>query len=69
MTNGDIDTYYNYGMENGAIGGKLVGAGSGGFLMFYCKNKMQLRDAFSKKGIKELPFQFNFSGSNLLCQL
>ena len=39
MSNNKIDEWYNLGLQNGAIGGKLVGAGGGGFLMFYAKNK------------------------------
>ena len=42
MTNDKIDEWYQIGLQNGAIGGKLVGAGGGGFLMFYAKDKQKL---------------------------
>ena len=43
MSNGKIDEWYELAMKNGALGGKLIGAGGGGFLMFYCENKTKLR--------------------------
>ncbi|MFA5856726.1 MAG: hypothetical protein WC867_05180 [Candidatus Pacearchaeota archaeon] len=67
MSTDDIDKYYELGLKNGAIGGKLVGAGGGGFLMFYCENnKRQLRDAMEKAGLKELPFKFDMDGCKVL---
>ena len=45
MSNPDIDKWYNLAMENGALGGKLIGAGGGGFLMFYAGDKKKLRHA------------------------
>lgn len=63
MSNPRIDELYHYGLENGAIGGKLIGAGGGGFLMFYTENKRQLRDAMYKAGIEELRFRFDFEGT------
>jgi D-glycero-alpha-D-manno-heptose-7-phosphate kinase len=67
MSTDDIDRYYELGIKNGAIGGKLVGAGGGGFLMFYCENnKRQLRDAMEKVGLKELPFKFDMDGCKVL---
>ncbi len=58
MSSSEIDKYYELGLKNGAIGGKLVGAGGGGFLMFYCENrKKQLREAMLNAGLKELPFK------------
>ena len=53
---------YNLGLNNGALGGKLVGAGGGGFLLFYAENKEKLKSAMSKEGIKELRFNFDFNG-------
>ncbi len=50
MSNSAIDTWYQKGMENGALGGKLVGAGSGGFLLFYAKDTDQLRQALGSEG-------------------
>lgn len=67
MSSDDIDKYYELGLKNGAIGGKLVGAGGGGFLLFYCEgNKSQLRDAMQKEGLKELNFKFDMDGCKVL---
>ena len=43
MTNSKIDNWYKLGMKNGAVGGKLVGAGGGGFLLFYCHDTLKLK--------------------------
>jgi D-glycero-alpha-D-manno-heptose-7-phosphate kinase len=62
-----IDRLYELALKNGAVGGKLVGAGGGGFLLFYCeKNKKQLRDAMEKEGSKELPFRFDHDGCKVV---
>ena len=45
MSNPQIDAWYNLAMDNGAVGGKLIGAGGGGFLMFYAEDKVRLRHA------------------------
>lgn len=67
MSSSKIDDYYELGLKNGAVGGKLVGAGGGGFLLFYCENKKkQLREAMLKAGLKELPFRFDREGCKLL---
>jgi len=67
MTSPDIDKYYSKGLENGAVGGKLVGAGGGGFLLFYCEgNKSQLRKEMLKLGLKELPFSFDTEGCKVI---
>ncbi len=67
MTNSKIDEWYNIAMKNGAIGGKLVGAGNGGMLMFYTDQNTKLRKAMSKEGLKEVHFGFDFYGaSNVL---
>jgi len=67
MSSDSIDKYYEIGLKNGAIGGKLVGAGGGGFLLFYCdNNKKQLRDALTKEGLKELPFKFDMDGCKVI---
>jgi D-glycero-alpha-D-manno-heptose-7-phosphate kinase len=63
MSNSAIDTWYQMGMENGAVGGKLVGAGSGGFLLFYAKDTDQLRRAFASEDLTEVHFQFDHDGS------
>ena len=66
ITNPGIDSLYNKALNNGAIGGKLLGAGSGGFLLFYCdqKNQDKLRSAMSP--LKELRFKFENEGSKLI---
>jgi D-glycero-alpha-D-manno-heptose-7-phosphate kinase len=66
MSNSAIDTLYQIGMGNGALGGKLVGAGSGGFLLFYAKDTDQLRRAFASEGLNEVRFQFDHDGSVVL---
>ncbi len=68
MSNQRIDELYELGMNNGAIGGKLVGAGSGGFLMFYAKDHDQLRRAFHNKGLEEVVFRFDYEGSTILAR-
>jgi D-glycero-alpha-D-manno-heptose-7-phosphate kinase len=63
MSNPRIDEWYELGMKNGAIGGKLVGAGGGGFLMFYAEDRNKLRHAMKKAGLEELRFGFDFEGT------
>lgn len=63
MSNSNIDHWYKTGIANGAVGGKLVGAGGGGFLMFVTKNPKQLRDAMALEGLEEVRFRFDFEGS------
>ncbi len=63
MTNNNIDDFYNLAIDNGAIGGKIVGAGGGGFLMLYAEDKKLLRKKLSEKGLSELRFQFDFEGT------
>jgi D-glycero-alpha-D-manno-heptose-7-phosphate kinase len=62
ISNIQIDEYYKIGLKNGAIGGKLVGAGGGGFLMFLAKDKEKLKNAMSKNNLKETSFKFDFEG-------
>ena len=50
-------------MKNGAVGGKLVGAGGGGFLMFYAADRNRLRHAMAKAGLEEVRFRFDFEGT------
>ena len=63
MSNPEIDKWYKIGMENGALGGKLVGAGGGGFLLFYAHNVDRLVRAID---LKHVPFKFDYQGSTLL---
>jgi len=66
MSNQRINDLYDYGMANGALGGKLIGAGGGGFLMFYTEQKTKLRHAMREQGLKEVRFKFDFEGTKLL---
>ena len=63
MSNPQIDEWYELGMNNGAIGGKLVGAGGGGFLMFMAQERNKLRSAMTAAGLEEVRFGFDFEGS------
>jgi D-glycero-alpha-D-manno-heptose-7-phosphate kinase len=53
-------------MRNGAIGGKLVGAGGGGFLMFYASDRRRLRCAMAEAGLDEVRFGFDFEGAKIV---
>ena len=66
MSNPQIDEWYRLGMDNGAVGGKLVGAGGGGFLMFYARDRNQLRHAMARAGLEEVRFRFDFEGSKIV---
>lgn len=68
MSNEDINRWYALAMENGALGGKLVGAGGGGFLMFYAKDKPRLRHAMTSAGLREVRFRFDFEGTKVVIQ-
>jgi D-glycero-alpha-D-manno-heptose-7-phosphate kinase len=68
MSNGCIDRYYELARENGALGGKLIGAGGGGFLMFYTEDKTRLRSAMHRAGLREVRFRFDFEGTKVLTQ-
>ena len=66
MSNPKIDEWYEVGRANGAIGGKLVGAGGGGFLMFYAEDRNRVRHAMSQAGLEEVRFRFDFEGTKVL---
>jgi D-glycero-alpha-D-manno-heptose-7-phosphate kinase len=68
MSNGDIDQWYQLAKENGALGGKLIGAGGGGFLMFYAEDKARLRRAMIQVGLREVRFRFDFEGTKVVIQ-
>jgi D-glycero-alpha-D-manno-heptose-7-phosphate kinase len=63
MSNPMINQWYDHAMANGAAGGKLIGAGGGGFLMFYAEDKTRLRHAMTTAGLKEVRFRFDFEGT------
>ena len=66
MSNPSIDEWYALGMANGAVGGKLVGAGGGGFLMFYAQDRNRLRHAMAAAGLDEVRFGFDFEGTKIV---
>src|SRR5207248_4125691 len=66
MSNPHINEWYDAAMANGALGGKLIGAGGGGFLMFYADDKTKLRHAMREKGLKEVRFKFDFEGTKVV---
>ena len=66
MSNPQIDEWYELGRANGAIGGKLVGAGGGGFLLFYAEDRKRLRAAMAGVGLEEVRFGFDFEGTKVL---
>ena len=68
MSNSKIDDWYNLGMDSGAIGGKLIGAGGGGFLMFYAEEKVRLRHVMREAGLTEVRFHMDFEGTKVLVQ-
>jgi D-glycero-alpha-D-manno-heptose-7-phosphate kinase len=61
-----IDEMYELASNNGALGGKLIGAGGGGFLMFYSTDNARLRKAMGGAGLREVRFRFDFEGTKLL---
>ena len=61
-----IDEMYELARANGALGGKLIGAGRGGFLMLYTEDKTRLRSAMRSAGLREVRLQFDFSGTSVL---
>ena len=66
MSNEKIDYWYNIALKNGAIGGKLIGAGGGGFLMFYTEDKKSLRHVLGSEGLQEVRFNFDFEGTKVI---
>jgi D-glycero-alpha-D-manno-heptose-7-phosphate kinase len=66
MSNAHVDGWYKLAMENGAIAGKLIGAGGGGFMMFYTVDKVRLRHVMSKAGLKEVRFRIDFEGTKTI---
>jgi D-glycero-alpha-D-manno-heptose-7-phosphate kinase len=66
MSNPKINEWYDLAMANGALGGKLIGAGGGGFLMFYAEEKTKLRQTMVKAGLQEVRFCFDFEGTKLV---
>jgi D-glycero-alpha-D-manno-heptose-7-phosphate kinase len=66
MSNSKIDYLYQLAIKNGAIGGKLVGAGGGGFLMFMAKDRIKLKETMQDAGLEEVRFKFDFEGTKII---
>ena len=66
MSNKKINEWYDLGIKNGAVGGKLVGAGGGGFLMFYANDRNKLRHTMKSAGLDEVRFEFDFEGTKII---
>jgi D-glycero-alpha-D-manno-heptose-7-phosphate kinase len=66
MSSGFIDEMYELARMHGALGGKLIGAGGGGFLMFYTEDRTRLRSAMRNAGLREVRMHFDFSGTSVL---
>lgn len=66
MTNDRIDAWYRLARENGALGGKLIGAGGGGFLLFYTEDKTRLRHAMRETGLTEVRLDFDAQGTTVV---
>jgi D-glycero-alpha-D-manno-heptose-7-phosphate kinase len=70
VSNDRIDQLYTLAKRSGALGGKIMGAGGGGFFMFYSQNgKETLRKAMTGEGLKEVRFRFDFDGSKTLLNI
>jgi D-glycero-alpha-D-manno-heptose-7-phosphate kinase len=68
MSNSQIDQWYEVALANGAHAGKLIGAGGGGFLLFYAEDKVRLRHALTAAGLREVRFRFDFEGTKVVVQ-
>ena len=66
ITNKKIDELYNHAIENGALGGKLLGAGGGGFLLLYMKDKQRKNFLNNSKNIVNVPFSFTNDGCQII---
>jgi D-glycero-alpha-D-manno-heptose-7-phosphate kinase len=66
MSNAQIDGWYELARANGAIGGKLIGAGGGGFLLFYTEEKVRLRQCLRAAGLMEVKLGFDYEGTKIL---
>jgi D-glycero-alpha-D-manno-heptose-7-phosphate kinase len=68
ITSDEIDGWYDLARRNGALGGKLVGPGAGGFLLFYAESPRQVRKAMTEAGLSEVRFGFDHDGSVVLAR-
>jgi D-glycero-alpha-D-manno-heptose-7-phosphate kinase len=72
MTDNQIDKWYMLAIKNGALGGKIIGAGGGGFLIFYCNNiddRSKLRHVMAKQGLKEVKLKIDQEGTKILLNI
>jgi D-glycero-alpha-D-manno-heptose-7-phosphate kinase len=68
ISNDAINRWYELARANGALGGKLIGAGGGGFLLFYAEDRIRLRRALRDAGLQEVRFRFDFEGTKVVIQ-
>ena len=68
MTNTRIDEWYDLARRNGALGGKLIGAGGGGFLLFYVEDRSNLRQVMRDASLQEVRFRFDFGGTTVVTE-
>jgi D-glycero-alpha-D-manno-heptose-7-phosphate kinase len=68
MSDGTIDEYYDAARKAGAVGGKLMGAGGGGFFMFYVRaaDRRRVHDALAGRGLRPMRFRFDFDGARIM---
>jgi D-glycero-alpha-D-manno-heptose-7-phosphate kinase len=71
MSSSQIDEWYDLAMKNGAMGGKIMGAGGGGLFVFFVKSpdRRKLRQALEKSGLKYMDFKFDFEGAKILANV
>ena len=65
MSNEKINSWYKEGISNGAVGGKIVGAGGGGFLMFLAEDRNRLINKMLELGLRQVRFSFDFEGTSV----
>lgn len=68
ITNNAIDQHYLFALQNGAMGGKLIGAGGGGFLMFYSEEPKRLEKAMASRGLSRMHFRFAHGGTEVIAE-
>jgi D-glycero-alpha-D-manno-heptose-7-phosphate kinase len=68
VSDAQIDRWYDLARRSGALGGKIMGAGGGGFLLLYCPREVKpaVRQALAGEGLREMPFDFDFEGAKVL---
>jgi len=66
ISNPQINSYYQKAIEAGAEGGKILGSGGGGFLLFYCPKEKQAKVRQALSDLKETPFRFEAEGSKIV---